>query len=81
MVAAQRLNFPLILVNRCEARRYWRLYSCTGYEALLVQRNREMNDALYLGYGEPPEQGGSGGGNSKDPSPPAPVPGRSPALV
>lgn len=83
MVAAQRLSFPLILVNRCEARSYWRRYSCTGYEALLVQRNREIHDALYLGYGEPPEQRGSGGGRPKDPSPqpPTPVPGRSPALV
>lgn len=83
MVAAQRLNFPLILVNRPEARSYWRRYSCTGYEALLVQRNREMNDALYLGYGEPPVQGGSGGGNPNNPSPlpPAPVPSRSPVLA
>lgn len=83
MVAAQRLNFPLILVNRCEARSYWRRYSCTGYEALLVQRNREMNDALYLGYGEPPALGESGGGSPIDPTSPAPspVPGRSPVLA
>lgn len=48
MKAAQRLKFPLILVNRCEARHYWRRHSCTGAEIVQMQRNRELNDAAYI---------------------------------
>jgi len=48
MNAAQRLKFPLILVNWCEARHTWRHHSCTGAEAVRMQRNRELNDAAYL---------------------------------
>lgn len=48
MKAAQRLKFPLILVNRCEARHYWRHHSCTVAEVVQMQRNRELNDAAYI---------------------------------
>ena len=48
MNAAERTRFPLILVNRCEARRYWRRYSCTGAEVIQMQRIREVNEAQYL---------------------------------
>lgn len=61
LASARRLNFPLLLINRCEARHYWRRYSCTGHEVVLMQRSREMQEALYNGYGEPPSPGGSGG--------------------
>lgn len=49
MAAAHRSGFPLLLVDRCEARRYWRQHSCTGAEVIRMQRAREMNDALYNG--------------------------------
>ncbi|UZS74302.1 hypothetical protein OQB66_08340 [Pseudomonas syringae] len=48
MDAAHRLNFPLILVNWCEARSHWRRYSCTGAEVVKMQRSREINSAIYL---------------------------------
>jgi len=51
MAAAQRLKFPLILVNRCEARHYWRRYACTGAEVIKMQRAREINAGLYLWCG------------------------------
>jgi len=76
MGAAQRLEFPLILVNWCEARSHWRRYSCTGADVIKMQRAREMNEALYNGYGEPPESGGkksddgSGGGPVRPVRPP-----------
>jgi hypothetical protein len=77
MGAAHRLSYPLILVNWCEARRYWRRYSCTGTEVIKMQRGREMNDALYNGYGEPPNRGGNsgngGGTGSPKPFKPSPI--------
>lgn len=48
MKACQKLGFPLILVNWCEARRYWRTYSCTGADIIRMQRSRELNLAAYL---------------------------------
>lgn len=75
MVAAQRQQFPLLLVNWCEARRYWRQHSCTGAEVIQMQRTREMNEALYNGYGEPPASGGNqgGGGGPVCPVRPSPI--------
>lgn len=77
MGAAHRLNFPLLLVNRCEARRYWRRYGCTGAEVIKMQRAREMNQALYNGYGEPPRSGtdkdDDGGGGPRRPIQPSPI--------
>ena len=49
---AYQMKFPLLLVNWREARRYWRRYSCTGAEVIKIQRAREINEALYNGYGE-----------------------------
>ena len=40
---------------------HWRRYSCTGSQALQMQRAREMNAALYNGYGD-----GLGGGPNED---------------
>ena len=72
MAAAQHLKFPLLLVNRCEARRFWRRHGCTGAEVIIMQRARELDDALYNGYGLPP-QGGDGGSNGpKAPDSPRP---------
>lgn len=76
MAAAHRERFPLLLVNRCEARRYWREHSCTGAEVIKMQRAREMNEALYNGYGEPPlndgdQRGGGDGGGPISPVAPA----------
>ena len=74
MIAAQRQGFPLLLVNRCEARQYWRKYACTGAEVITMQRRREMDEALYNGYGEPPASGGNnGGGGPGSPIRPSPV--------
>lgn len=73
MAAAQRLNFPLLLVNRCEARRYWRRYGCTGAEVIHMQRARELKEVIYNGYGEPPASDGKGGGGPTRPVTPAPV--------
>lgn len=75
MAAAERQQFPLLLVNWCEARRFWRQYSCTGAEVIRMQRAREMNDALYNGYGEPPASGRSqgGGGGPVIPIKPSPI--------
>lgn len=70
LASAQRLKFPIILINRCEARHAWRSYSCTGHEVVLTQRARELQDALYSGYGEPPISGGGDGGGGKDPDAP-----------
>ncbi|VVP60584.1 hypothetical protein [Pseudomonas fluorescens] len=53
---AYQMKFPLLLVNWCQARRYWRRYSCTGAEVIKIQRAREINETLYNGYGEPPSQ-------------------------
>ena len=39
--AARRRRFPLILVNRCEARKLWRHWACTGAEALTMIANQE----------------------------------------
>lgn len=55
MAAAERLKFPLILVNNCEARRAWRRYGCTGAEAIKMQRNRVLGEAMYL-YSTPPRR-------------------------
>lgn len=74
MGAAQRLQFPMLLVNWCEARRYWRRYSCTGMEVIKMQRAREMNEALYNGYGEPPGSGGNPGGGNGPVKPVRPSP-------
>ncbi|HCF7071156.1 TPA: hypothetical protein NIJ37_003515 [Pseudomonas aeruginosa] len=74
MAAAQRQLFPLLLVNWCEARRYWRQHSCTGAEVIQMQRAREVNEALYNGYGEPPANGGSHGGGAGPVSPVRPSP-------
>lgn len=77
MGAAHRLEFPLILVNWCEARSHWRRYSCTGAEVIRMQRGREINEALYNGYGEPPQSGGSkgddGGNGPVRPVRPSPI--------
>lgn len=51
MRACERLQFPIILVDWCEARRYWRRHGCTGFEVIKMQRTREMNAALYLWCG------------------------------
>lgn len=72
MGAAYRLGFPLILVNWSEARHYWRRYSCTGFEVIKIQRGREMDAALYNGYGEPPNAGGKDGGGGGHPVRPSP---------
>lgn len=58
MGAAHRLQFPLILVNWCEARSHWRRYSCTGADVVKMQRAREINSATYL-YSTPPRGRGS----------------------
>jgi hypothetical protein len=73
MRSAERLNFPLLLINWCEARRWWRQYACTGHEVVLMQRGREMQDALYNGYGEPPIGGGNGSGDGGTPRTPQPI--------
>lgn len=75
MNAAQRMKFPLLLVDRCEARRFWRHHSCTGAEVIRMQRAREINAALYNGYGEPPGTGGDQGrGNGpQNPARPAQI--------
>lgn len=75
MAAAERQRFPLLLVNWCEARRFWREFSCTGAEVINMQRAREMNDALYNGYGEPPANGRNqgGGGGPIPPVEPSPI--------
>lgn len=52
MAAAERLKFPLLLINRCEARSHWRRYGCTGAEVVRMQRAREINSAIYL-YSSP----------------------------
>jgi hypothetical protein len=72
LASARRLNFPLLLINRCEARHFWRRYGCTGHEVVLMQRGRELQDAGYAGYGEPPQAsdgGNDGGGPVAPPSP------------
>lgn len=81
--AAEKLKFPLLLVNRCEARRCWRKYSCTGAEVIRMQRNREMNDALYNGYGDFPDDGRNQnkGGGSGPINPVKPPPVKPSALV
>lgn len=48
MAAAEQLKFPLILINACEARHYWRHYGSTGAEVVVMQRNRELDDATYV---------------------------------
>ncbi len=77
MAAAQRRRFPLLLllVNWCEARRYWRQHSCTGAEVIHMQYAREVNEALYNGYGEPPACGGNPGvsGGPSSPVKPSPI--------
>lgn len=73
MGAAHRLQFPLLLVNWSEARRYWRRYSSTGAEVLKMQRAREMHAALYNGYGEPPEGRGTKGDDDGGGGPVTPV--------
>lgn len=73
MGSARRLNFPLLLINWCEARHCWRHYACTGHEVVLMQRGREMQDALYNGYGEPPGGGANGGGDGGKPRQPQPI--------
>jgi len=80
MASAARLKFPVLLINRCEARRYWRHYGCTGHEVVLMQHCREVNAALYNGYGEPPGRGkrpddGGNGGSGGTPVKPS---GRNP---
>jgi hypothetical protein len=52
MRACERLKFPLILVDWCEARRYWRRYGCTGAEVVKMQRAKEINDGIYLYLGQ-----------------------------
>lgn len=71
IAAAQRRGFPLLLVNWCEARRYWRKHACTGAEVIQMQYSRELNEALYNGYGEPP--GGDGGSGPATPRKPSPI--------
>ena len=73
MRAAQRLKFPLLLVNRCEARQYWRRYGCTGAEVIHMQRARELKEVIYDGYGKPPANGGNGGDGPTRPVMPVPV--------
>lgn len=57
MAAAQRYRFPLILVNWCEARSYWRRHSCTGAEVIQMQRVREVSDGQYM-LSTPPRRRG-----------------------
>jgi len=52
MAAAERLKFPILLINRCEARSHWRRYGCTRAEVVRMQRSREINSAIYL-YSSP----------------------------
>jgi hypothetical protein len=73
MAAAERKGFPLLLVNWCEARSAWRRHSCTGAEVIHMQRARELNDALYNGFGEPPLGKGGQGGGPSFPKKPAPI--------
>lgn len=61
MAAAHRRQFPLILVNWCEARRDWRRHGCTGGEVIQMQRDRELNAWGLLDTGEGPRRGGDGG--------------------
>jgi hypothetical protein len=49
---AYQMKFPLLLVDWCQARRYWRRYSCTGADVIKIQRAREINETMYNGYGE-----------------------------
>lgn len=75
MGAAHRLQFPLLLVNWCDARRHWRRYSATGAEVIKAQRAIEVNAGSYCGYGEPPDKGdhpGDGGG-PRPPIQPSPI--------
>lgn len=48
MGACERLKFPLVLIDRCAARRAWRRHSCTGAEVVKMQRLREIAQAEYL---------------------------------
>jgi hypothetical protein len=50
---AYQIKFPLLLVNWCQARRYWRRYSYTGAEVIKIQCAREISKAMYSGFGEP----------------------------
>lgn len=45
--AARREKFPLILVNRLEARQHWR-QGLTGAEALLMQKVKNQMEGEYL---------------------------------
>lgn len=74
LAAARRTGFPILLVDRCEARRYWRRHSCTGAEVIRMQHAREADAALYNGIGEPPVAGDGGGGDRPSPSPDRPLP-------
>jgi len=40
--AARKTKFPLLLVDRLQARKHWRK-GMTGYEALITQRNQQMS--------------------------------------
>lgn len=73
MAAAHRMGFPLLLVDRCEARRYWRRHSCTGAEVIRMQRAREMDAALYNGFGEPPRSDNDPDSGQPTPLPPSPI--------
>ena len=81
MAAAQRMNFPLLLVDRCEARRYWRRHSCTGAEVIKMQRARELDAALYIRAGRPPDSDGDQSGDNGPRSPVAPSPIRPKTLA
>lgn len=48
IASARRNSVPLLLIDRCLARRHWRT-GLTGHEALTTQRTRLLKEAYYAG--------------------------------
>lgn len=47
MEAAERAKVPLLIIDRCEARRLWRRHSCTGSEALYHLKAELLSEIYY----------------------------------
>lgn len=70
--AAEIKRFPLLMVDRMQARSDWRRYGMTGHEALIMQYNRALEE-LY-DFGSEPPKGRRDDDRGPDSDPPMPKP-------